>query len=357
MQVEGRKVTIHAADLDGFLKEEDKKKIDYVKELYEKSLDACSKIENSSDLNVIKNAEEQLVETSSQIGDYLEQVTAAESRIHVYCFESPTEQHGEASRLIAKLRDPKTGHEEFLYYIQRAYELLFSHVFADSVLPRKRSIITKTPVTNPCRNYAVHKIPDVDSIIKDSVMCVMLRGALLPSMIISKEIQDYSSDDFVTPFALFKIKRDETKKEDNMAYVLDLDRSFFDFKELDGKDLIFADPMNATGGSLVTIVQYLKDNGVKPRSIKFINVISALKGAVRIIRAIPECEVYTLWMDPVLNDAAYILPGLGDAGDRLNGEDLPGNPRNMIQLIADYGSTITNLYRAQVKKIEDTVLN
>ena len=224
------------------------------------------------------------------------------------------------------------------------------------MIQTKRSIITKTPVTNPCRNYAVHRIPDVDEITKNCVMCVMLRGALLPSMIISKEIQDYSSDGRITPFALFKIKRDETKKEDNMAYVLDLDKSFFDFNEMDGKDLIFADPMNATGGSLITIVNYLKENGVKPKSIKFINVISALKGSLRIVRALPECEVYTLWMDPVLNDAAYILPGLGDAGDRLNGWDYPGNPRNMIQLIADYGSNITNLYRAQVKKIEETVL-
>ncbi|MCF0237194.1 MAG: uracil phosphoribosyltransferase, partial [Sphaerochaetaceae bacterium] len=283
-------------------------------------------------------------------------IVANEPNIHVYCFDTPQEQHGEASRLIAKLRDPKTEHEEFLYYIQRAYELMFAHVFSDQALPNKRSIITKTPVTNPCRNYAVHRIPDVDSLTKDAVMCVMLRGALLPSMIISKEIQDYSSDNFITPFALFKIKRDESKKENNMDYVLNLDKSFFNLKELDGKDLIFADPMNATGGSLVTIVKYLKDNGVKPKSVKFINVISALKGALRIVRAIEGCEVYTLWMDPVLNDQAYILPGLGDAGDRLNGEDLPGNPRNMIQLIADYGSTITNLYRAQVKKIEDTVL-
>lgn len=356
MDIEGRKVIIHATDLDGFLKDEDKSKIDHVKKLYDKSLEACAKIENSSDFRTIKAAEDQLVETSAEVGHYLEEVIADEPKVHVYCFDTPQEQHGEASRLIAKLRDPKTGHEEFLYYIQRAYELMFSHVFSDAVLPKKRSIITKTPVTNPCRNYAVHKIPDVDSLTKDAVMCVMLRGALLPSMIISKEIQDYSSDNSVTPFALFKIKRDESKKENNMAYVLDLDRSFFDFKELDGKDLIFADPMNATGGSLVTIVKYLKDNGVKPKSIKFINVISALKGALRIVRAIPECEVYTLWMDPVLNDQAYILPGLGDAGDRLNGEDLPGNPRNMIQLIADYGSTITNLYRSQVKKIEETVL-
>ncbi len=350
MDVEGRKVTIHAADLDGFLLDSDKEKIETVNRLYEKSIEACREIEEG------KKSVDKLVDAQGEIGKFLESVCEVERRIHVYCFESPKEQHAAASRLVAKLRDPNTGHEEFLYYIQRAYELLFTHIYTDSAITNKRSIITKTPVINPCRNYAVHRIPDVDNLTKDCVMCVMLRGALLPSMIISKEIQDYSSNGLVTPFALFKIKRDESKKEDNMAYVLDLDKSFFDFKELDGKDLIFADPMNATGGSLITIVNYLKQNGVRPKSIKFINVISALKGSLRIIRAIPECEVYTLWMDPVLNDAAYILPGLGDAGDRLNGVDHPGNPRNMIQLLADYGAGIINLYRAQVKKIEETVL-
>jgi len=351
------KVILHATDLDGFLKETDKEMISQASSLYERSLDACTRIDNAKDEASRLKAEMDLVENSADIGDFLSTSLKEEPNIHVYCFETPQELHGEASRLIAKLRDPATDHEEFLYYVQRAYELLFSHVFADKSLPRKRSIITKTPVTNPCRNYAVHRIPDTDSMTKDTVMCVMLRGALLPSMIISKEIQDYSSDGFVTPFALFKIKRDESKKESNMDYILDLNRSFFDLKELDNRDLIFADPMNATGGSLVTIIKYLKNKGIKPRSIKFINIISALKGALRIVRAIEGCEVYTLWMDPVLNDAAYILPGLGDAGDRLNGVDLPGNPRNMIQLIADYGSNITNLYRAQVKKIEETVLN
>ena len=48
-----------------------------------------------------------------------------------------------------------------------------------------------------------------------------------------------------------------------------------DLEALDGKDLIFADPMNATGGSLVTIVTYLEKQGIKPRSIRFFNVISA----------------------------------------------------------------------------------
>ena len=141
-----------------------------------------------------------------------------------------------------------------------------------------------------------------------------------------------------------------------MEYILNLDKSFFDLESLDGKDLIFADPMNATGGSLVTIMSYLLGEGIKPRSVRFFNAISALKGSLRIVRALENVTVYTLWMDPMLNDAAYILPGLGDAGDRINGPDVSEQPRNIIQLIADYGTTITELYRSQVREIEETVL-
>jgi uracil phosphoribosyltransferase len=61
-------------------------------------------------------------------------------------------------------------------------------------------------------------------------------------------------------------------------------------------------------------------------------------------------------MDPVLNDDAYIMPGLGDAGDRINGRDVEERPRNIIQLVADYGSNIARLYRAQLREIEQTVL-
>jgi Uracil phosphoribosyltransferase len=350
------KIILHATDLDGFLNDNDKKVISNLSSMYDNYLESCKGYDAATSAEDKTLYADRLTKEAKDIGYYLDDVTKAEDRIHVYSFETPREQHGSASRLIAKLRDPSTGHEEFLYYIQKAYEMLFAHTFCDSALKTKRSIIQQTPVTNPCRNYAVHRIPDIDSLVHNSVMCVMLRGALLPSMIISKEIQDYSSDDFITPFALFKIKRDESKKETNMDYILDLDKSYFDLKSLDGKDLIFADPMNATGGSLVTIVNYLNKEGIRPKSIKFINVISAMKGALRITRAIPNAEVYTLWMDPVLNEAAYILPGLGDAGDRLNGYDSPEGPRNMIQLIADYGANIVNLYRSQVREIEHTVL-
>ena len=347
-------IKLHATDLDGFLSKEDMKNIENIESMYALSLDACKRISaDKADGNAVSD----LVESSKRIVKELERITKENKRIHVYSFETPSEMHAECSRIIAKLRNPETMHEEFLYYTQRAYELMFAHTFLDRCLMKKRNLIEKTPVSIPVQNYAVHRIPDIDSMIENSVMCVMLRGALLPSMIISKEIEDYSSNNYITPFALFKIKRDESKSEKNMDYILDFDKSFFDLSSLDGKDLIFADPMNATGGSLVTIVKYLKEQGIKPKSIKFINVIAALKGSLRITRAIEEAEVYTLWMDPVLNEKAYILPGLGDAGDRLNGVDSSEYPRNMMQLMADYGSAIVNLYRNQVREIEKTVFS
>lgn len=350
------KVILKATDLDGYLTDSDKNKLDQMERYYQEALSISGRLSESVDPKEREECKEALIASYNTMGDFMQEITGKEDKIKVYPFETPRENHGEASRLIAKLRDMETQQHEFIYYIQRAYELLFNLAFSGWDSSKRNYFIKKTPVTAPVQNYAVHKIPDVDAHINNSVMCVMLRGALLPSMIMSKEVQEYSSNDYVTPFALFRIQRDDSKKERNMEYILDLDRSYFDLELLHGKDLIFADPMNATGGSLVTIVKYLQDQGIKPRSILFFNAISALKGSLRIIRAIENAYVYTLWMDPVLNEKAYILPGLGDAGDRINGPDTHESPRNIIQLIADYGNNITSLYRSQVREIEATVL-
>jgi len=349
-------IVLRATDLDGYLTNEDHTQIEEMNELYSKAMEIFNVLSKTSNERRLTEAKKDLIKIYDIMGKQMQDIVRQESRIHVYSFDTPKEIHGEASRLISKLRSTQTQHQEFVYYIQRAYELLFNLAFTENATHKKNYLITDTPVTNPVQNFAVHKIPDVDVDIENTVMCVMLRGSLLPSMIMGKEIQEYSSSNYVTPFALFKIKRDDSKKEYNMEYILDLNKSYFSLEELQGKDLIFADPMNATGGSLVTIVEYLLEKGVKPKSIKCLNVISALKGSVRIVRALEQADVYTLWMDPVLNEDAYILPGLGDAGDRLNGPDFEDYPRNIIQLIADYGANIAALYRAQVRKIEETVL-
>jgi uracil phosphoribosyltransferase len=350
------KVVLKAEDLDGYLSAADKENLSRMDRIYATVMKTFSRL--SSGLQAERRgAEDTLISLYNEMGSLMQEICREAPNIHVYSFLAPQESHPEASRLIAKLRDVRTENQEFVYYIQRAYEMLFKLAWGGTPGINKNYLIVKTPVTVPAQNYAVHKITNIDDKIENTVMCVMLRGALLPSMIMSKEIEEYSSHAYVTPFALFRIRRDDTKKETDMEYILDLDRSYFSLEALDGKDLVFADPMNATGGSLVTVVKYLLDAGVKPRSILFFNAIAALKGALRVVRALEHCEVYTLWMDPVLNDQAYIMPGLGDAGDRINGRDAEANPRNIIQLIADYGDNIARLYRAQLKEIEDTVLN
>jgi uracil phosphoribosyltransferase len=349
------KVILKAEDLDGYLTAGDKAIIEGMNDRFAGAIARFKVLAAKVKSEDQERATSELIAQYTEMGHAMRDIVAREPSIHVYSFETPREVHGEVSRLIAKLRDARTEHPEFVYYTQRAYELLFNFAFGAPAVARN-NIIVKTPVALPVQNFAVHRIPDVDEKIQHSVMCVLLRGALLPAMIMSKEIQEYSSRGYVTPFALFKISRDDTKEEHNMEYVLNLDMSYFDPALLDGKDLFFADPMNATGGSLVTVVTYLRDRGVKPRSIKFFNVISVLKGALRIVRALEGAEIYTLWMDPVLNSKAYILPGLGDAGDRINGEDGRERPRNIIQLIADYGTQIVSLYREQVRRIEQTVL-
>ena len=350
------KVILKAEDLDGYLTDADRECLVRMDVLYKQVMKSFIRL--GSDMQAERRTgEDSLISLYNEMGIVMQEICRNAPNIHVYTFLSPQESHPEASRLIAKLRDVRTGNDEFVYYIQRAYEMLFKLAWGGSTGANKNYLIVKTPVANPVQNYAVHKITNIDEKIENTVMCVMLRGALLPSMIMSKEIQEYSSHGYVTPFALFRISRDDSKKENNMEYILNLDRSFFNLEALDGKDMVFADPMNATGGSLVTVVKYLLESGIKPKSIRFFNAIAALKGALRVVRALENCDVYTLWMDPVMNDQAYIMPGLGDAGDRINGRDSESNPRNIIQLIADYGDNIARLYRSQLREIEDTVLN
>jgi len=352
----GSKIILKADDLDGYLTDKDQDYLAKMETLYKRTMESFKIISSGGFSSTIAQEEKKVTSDFNEMGQLMQEICKENNRLKVYSFETEETAHAEASRVIAKLRDYRTDHQEFVYYTQRAYEMLFRLAYTENHSDNKNYLVVKTPVTAPVQNYAVHKIPDIDYKIEDTVMCVMLRGALLPSMIMSKEIEEYSSHGYVSPFALFKIKRDETKQEKNMEYILDLKNSFFDLESLNGKDLVFADPMLATGGSIVTVVKYLEKQGVKPHSIKFFNVISALKGSLRVVRALENCTCYTLWMDPVMNTSAYIMPGLGDAGDRLNGVDTAEHPRNIIQLIADYGANISGLYRSQLREIENTVL-
>ena len=83
------------------------------------------------------------------------------------------------------------------------------------------------------------------------------------------------------------------------------------------RDAIVLDPMLATGHSAVAAVERLKET--HPRSIRFVCLVSCPEGIAAFHRAHPDVPIYTAAIDRQLNDHAYILPGLGDAGDRIFG--------------------------------------
>ncbi|MFT9496671.1 uracil phosphoribosyltransferase [Anaerosolibacter sp.] len=83
------------------------------------------------------------------------------------------------------------------------------------------------------------------------------------------------------------------------------------------RDLIVLDPMLATGGSAKAAIQFIKDRGAT--SIRFMCLIASPEGIKVISEAHPDVEIYVAAVDEKLNDHAYIVPGLGDAGDRLFG--------------------------------------
>lgn len=83
------------------------------------------------------------------------------------------------------------------------------------------------------------------------------------------------------------------------------------------RDVFVVDPMLATGASSVAAVQMLKDKGVK--NIRFLCIIAAPEGVKRMQEAHPDVDIYIGALDEKLNDHGYIVPGLGDAGDRIFG--------------------------------------
>jgi len=87
--------------------------------------------------------------------------------------------------------------------------------------------------------------------------------------------------------------------------------------DVEERDFIIVDPMLATGGSAVDAIQSLKQRGAK--NIKFMCLIASPEGVKAVQKAHPDVDIYTAALDEKLNEQGYIVPGLGDAGDRLFG--------------------------------------
>ena len=88
-------------------------------------------------------------------------------------------------------------------------------------------------------------------------------------------------------------------------------------KDCDERDVFVVDPMLATGGSAIAAIQMLKDHGVK--NMRFLCIIAAPEGVKKLQEAHPDVDIYIGALDEHLNENGYIVPGLGDAGDRIFG--------------------------------------
>ncbi|CCO24190.1 uracil phosphoribosyltransferase [Maridesulfovibrio hydrothermalis] len=88
-------------------------------------------------------------------------------------------------------------------------------------------------------------------------------------------------------------------------------------KNIDERIALILDPMLATGGTLLATIDLLKKAGCT--NIKGLFLVAAPEGVEKIVKAHPDVDIYTASIDEKLNDVGYILPGLGDAGDKIFG--------------------------------------
>ena len=88
-------------------------------------------------------------------------------------------------------------------------------------------------------------------------------------------------------------------------------------EDIENRQVFVVDPMLATGGSAIAAIDFLKKRGC--RHITMMNIIGCPEGVAAVQKAHPDVELYLAAVDEKLNDHAYIVPGLGDAGDRIFG--------------------------------------
>ena len=90
--------------------------------------------------------------------------------------------------------------------------------------------------------------------------------------------------------------------------------------DIQERQLFIVDPMLATGGSAIAAIEALEKRGASPSAMKFICLVAAPEGVDALHAAYPDVDIYAASLDERLDENSYILPGLGDAGDRLFGK-------------------------------------
>lgn len=198
--------------------------------------------------------------------------------------------HPVVSRDLTILRNTNTITADFRVAMARIATILAYFALKD--LPLKEKEI-HTPITKT-KGYEIDK--------KIIIVPILRAGLSLVDAII-----DFVPDAKVGHLGMY---RDETTHQP-VDYYSNLPEG------LEGALVLLVDPMLATGGSADDAIEFLREKGAK--NIRFISVISAPEGLDRISNKYPDVPIITAAVDEKLNNDAFIVPGLGDAGDRYFG--------------------------------------
>ena len=192
---------------------------------------------------------------------------------------------------LSILRDKKTGTKEFRELIKEIAMFLCYEAMKDVKL-------VETTIETPIQKMDTHKL-DEDKYAFVPILRAgmgMLEGVItvVPNAKIGHIGMYRDEETFVPVNYFFKVPKDIEKRE-----------------------VFLLDPMLATGGSAIDAIDLLKSKGVK--KIKFLCIIAAPEGIEAVEKKHPDVEIYCGSIDDHLNENKYIVPGLGDAGDRIYG--------------------------------------
>ena len=191
---------------------------------------------------------------------------------------------------ITLMRDEKTGTREFRILVEEVAMLMGYEAMRD--LPTE-DVEVKTPITTRKLPMLCGKKLAIVPILRAGLGMVSGLLALVPSAKVGH----------------IGLYRDEVTHEPHEYYCKLPDR-------INERLVIVCDPMLATGGSAIQAVDFLKDKGCK--NIKFMCIIAAPEGLDALRTAHPDIDIYVGNLDEKLNEDAYIVPGLGDAGDAVH---------------------------------------
>ena len=204
----------------------------------------------------------------------------------VFEFDHPLIQHK-----ISMLRDKNTGTKEFRELVNEISMLMAYEVTRDMPL---KEIEVETPVGLARAKVISGKKLGFVPILRAGLGMVDGMLSLLPMAKVG-HIGLYRDPETLEPVECYcKLPIDATER-----------------------DMVVLDPMLATGGSASAAIRFLKEKGIT--CIKLVCLIAARQGIERINRDHPDVDIYCAAVDDILNEHAYIVPGLGDAGDRLFG--------------------------------------